>query len=426
MDSELLKRLIADQREEHQLKAAYIERTAEEKLNEFSKNKEIIVLTGVRRAGKSILLQHLREKNTEKDYYFNFEDERLVQFTANNFQLLQEVFIELFGLQHIFYFDEIQNIEGWEMFVRRLYNAGYKVYITGSNASLFSEELGTRLTGRYMTLSVYPFSFLELVKYRSSMLLEERILSTTQIGLVKNLFQQYYELGGFPDYIQYQQIDYLHALFEGILYRDIITRYKIPNPKPLKELIFYLASNCSKEMTYNALRKLLRIGSPSTVSEYCAYLESSYLCFFINRYNESVKVQMQSPKKVYFIDHALAKTIGFRFSEDRGRILENIVFIELKRRGLEIYYHKELKECDFILRRHGKIINAIQVCAVLTEKVTQQREIDGLLEAMNRYELREGLILTENEERFFTFEEKNTKTIKIIPIWKWLIQKESI
>lgn len=422
MTPELLKRIIKDQQEEASV-AKYIKRTAEESLLKFVKNKEIIVLTGVRRCGKSVLLHHLRKLNKESNYYFNFEDERLVTFTVSDFQLLQEVFIELFGLEKTFYFDEIQNIEGWELFVRRLYNGGNKIYITGSNATLFSEELGTRLTGRYIAQGIFPFSFYEYLGYRSPNIIDREIISTTDIGQIKKLLNEYCLQGGIPEYVKNKQIDYLHSLYESIIYRDIIARYKITNINSFKELVFYLASNCSKEITFNSLRKLLQLGSTTTVSDYCSYLEKSYLCFFVNRYDESVKAQMQSPKKVYFIDHVLAKIVGFRFSEDWGRIFENLVFIELKRRKFDIYYHKEKKECDFIARKNGIITHAIQVCHSFENAKTQEREIDGLLEALVRYNLSEGFILNNEKEEVINVT-KNDNKYKIImkPIWKWLLE----
>lgn len=423
MTPELLKQLVLDQRDDIMLPVDYVERSAEKQLNEFTKNREIIVVTGIRRCGKSVLIQQLRQTNRESDYYFNFEDERLIDFSVADFQLLQEVFIELFGLQKTYYFDEIQNIPDWELFVRRLYNAGNKIYITGSNASLFSEELGTRLTGRYIKIAIFPFSFQEFLQHKDATIFNKTVLSTTQTGQMKHYFRQYCEFGGFPEYIKYQQTDYLRSLFEGILYRDIISRYKLSNPKPIRELIYYLASNCSKEMTFNSLRKLLGLGSATTVSDYCSYLENGYLCFFVNRYSESVKIQMQSPKKVYFIDHVLAKTIGFRFSNDIGRMLENVVYIELRRRNFEVFYHHNIKECDFLIRKNGVIFTVIQVCKSLTEIKTRQREIDGLMEAMTCYALEEGIILTESEEDTFKIQQELNYTIKVMPIWKWLLNR---
>jgi len=307
------------------------------------------------------------------------------------------------------------------MFVRRLYNNGNKIYITGSNANLFSEELGTRLTGRYIPVSVYPVSFTEYLNYKNDSLIGSKPWSTTQIGQIKQLFSQYCIDGGIPEYIKHKRMDYLQALYESILYRDIIARYKLPNAILLKKLVFYLASNCSKEITYNSLKKLFEVGSSTTISDYCHYLENSYLCFTISRYSDSVKAQIQSPKKVYFIDPAISKMLGFKISEDFGRLIENIVFLELKRNNKEIYYHNESKECDFIIREGTKTVQAIQVCKEMHDPKTKQREIEGLMEALMRFSLSEGLIITGNEE-YVENVQMGDKTFKItvIPIWKWL------
>lgn len=418
----LLKLIIADQKKEEILPTTYFHRRIEEKLASFVTNKEIIVLTGIRRCGKSVLLHHIRNKAEERDYYFNFEDERLATFTSDHFQLLYEVFLEIFGEQKTFYFDEIQNIPGWEMFVRRLYNSGNKIFITGSNANLFSEELGSRLTGRYISLNIFPFSFYEYLLHEAHMLTGKQILNTQEIVKIKKRLNEFFTYGGIPEYSKNHQVDYLHSLYESILYRDIVARYKITNVSAIKQLVFFLASNCSKEVTYNSLRKFLGLGSSTTISDYCTYLENSYLCFFLNRYSTSVKAQQISPKKVYFIDHALANLLGFRFSEDRGRMLENIVFIELKRRNYRIFYHNENKECDFVLHEGNNIIEAIQVCVSLANPETKKREIDGLLDALDYHSLDHGYILTEFEE----YSETITKSgknyqIYIKPLWKWLI-----
>ena len=247
---DLLKLIISDQNE-GLIPADCFHRDEEKNLERLARNDEIIVLAGVRRSGKSVLLNTLREKRKEKDYYFNFEDERLVTFTVDDFQLLYQVFLEVFGEQKTFYFDEIQNILGWEMFVRRLYNSGNKIFITGSNATLFSEELGTRLTGRYIQLTVYPFSFHEYAQHALPTLLQKSILSTKEISQIKKLFNQYCHLGGIPAYVKNRETDYLQSLYESIIYRDIVARYKLADAETLKKMVFFLASNCSKETTYN-------------------------------------------------------------------------------------------------------------------------------------------------------------------------------
>ena len=420
MNSELLKQIIADQKEESYLLDSYVHREIEPKLQKLMNNQEIVVLTGIRRCGKSVLLQHIRGQLNESDYYFNFEDERLINFKAEHFQLLLETFIELYGVQETFFFDEIQNIPNWELFVRRLYNRGAKIYITGSNATLFSDELGSRLTGRYIQVNLYPYSFYEIGNNIDSKSFNSKNPSTTEIGMIKRIFNDYCRYGGFPAYLVYKQNEYLQSLYQSILHRDIVVRYKLGNDINLKKLIFQLASNCGKTITYNALRKTVGLSSATTISNYCHYLEKSFLCFFINKYSFSTKAQLQTPKKVYFIDHVLAKTIGFRISEDRGRMLENMVFLELKRLEHDVFYHKESKECDFVIHEKNRIVQAIQVCANLYDEDTQEREYAGLLEAMIQYNLKKGLIITENES--FTekiVQDNKTYTITIVPFWQW-------
>lgn len=425
LSPELLKRIILDQHEGQYWPPKYIQRTVEKKLYALQENQEIIVLRGVRRCGKSILLESVRRNyQNENDYYFNFEDERLVNFSSEDFEIFHQTLISLYGIQKRFFFDEIQNIPGWELFVRRMYNKGDKIYITGSNANLFSEELGTRLTGRYVSLTIYPISFAETSQFHFP--LDQQNFSSTDIGLLRGLFASYLEYGGIPSYIFNKNIDYLHSLYESIVYRDLIVRYKIGNPEALKKLIYYLASNCAKEISYSKLLGMINnngkvINSITTISEYCSYIENSFLCFFVNKYDESIKVQQQAPKKIYFIDHVLAKIIGFRANHDHGRMLENIVFLELKRRDFEIYYHKKVKECDFVLRRRNQTLEVMQVCSDVSDPFTKEREIAGLVEAMDEFSLSKGIIVTENEEQHETITMKDKQyDIAIVPIWKWL------
>lgn len=425
ISQDLLKRIILDQHEHNDWPDPYIPRTAEVKLNRLTQNKEIIVLSGVRRCGKSILLEYARKSQKDgNDYYFNFEDERLVAFGTEDFEALHQVLISLYGVQKNFYLDEIQNIPNWELFVRRMYNAGCKIYITGSNANLFSEELGTRLTGRYISLDIYPISFAEFSQ--TQVPIKKKDLSTTEIGVLRKRYAEYLELGGIPAYIKNQDTEYLRSLYESILYRDIVTRYRVQNPEALKKLVFFLASNCGKEMTLSKLLGMINnngeiIKSRTTISDYCSYLENSFLSFFVNQYDDNLKIQQQSPRKVYFIDHALAKILGFRTSEDRGRMLENIVFIELKRRGYDIFYHKGTKECDFIVREGVYTRQVIQVCEELYDPSTKEREISGLIEAMDKFSLSTGLIITENEEfsEILKINDRQYK-IEVVPVWKWL------
>jgi len=417
MDREVLKQVIADQKE-YQLPKTFFNRIQSHNIQKFVDDPNILIITGIRRSGKSTIQRILQQELSESDYYFNFDDERLINFKVQDFQMLLEIFIELFGKQAIFYFDEIQNIEGWERFVRRLYESGNKIFITGSNAKLLSKELGTHLTGRYIQLEVYPLSFREIIQHEYPEVLNKKVLSTDNIGIILHHFADYFKHGGIPEYFKFRKSEYLKDLYEGILYRDIVARYNISNERHLRELVYYFASNIGKEFSYTKLSETAGLSSPHTVSNYCTYLEKCYLCFFINRYSHSLKKQIQYNKKCYMIDPAMIRTIGFRVSEDKGRLLENVVFLHLKMQGQEIYFHKNKKECDFIIRKNNKIIQAIQVTLNLSDEKVKNREIDGLIDAMSTYGLQEGFIITENEERTLKTKEF---LIKIIPIWKWLL-----
>lgn len=420
MDKELLKQIITDQGKSGPT-SQLVTRAVYTEIPSFQNNPHIIIILGVRRCGKSTLLQVIRQHSKQQDYYLNFDDERLVQFELSDFQNLYDLFIEIYGEQQTFYFDEIQNIPEWERFVRRLHDTGHKVYITGSNAALFSQELGTRLTGRYIEVPMYPFSYHEFIQFHEPNLLQEKLLTSNQKGYLKHLLLDYIDTGGIPEYIFYKNKDYLNALYESIIYRDIVARYKISEVMPLKNLVFYLAGNVGKDISYNALKEPIGVKSATTVSDYCNYIKQSFLCFFINRFSHSLKKQFLYSKKVYFIDTALAKQVGFRTSDDKGRLLENIVFLELLRKKYEVYFHRDHKECDFIIRERGKITLAIQVCYTLQDKKTREREIAGLLEAMQAYQLSYGLILTWDEEQEKAYKDEEF-TIDIIPTYQWLLK----
>lgn len=400
-------------------------RTQFHNLPSFQNNPHIIIIMGIRRCGKSTFLQEIRASSQDSHYYINFDDDRLANFQLEDFQKLLEVFIELFGEQKIFYFDEIQNIPEWERFVRRLHDQGNKIFITGSNASLLSQELGSRLTGRYIPVTLYPFSFREFIawKHADSLLVKEP--NTVERSKIKGLFSEFITLGGFPEFLQYRQPQYFHSLYESIIYRDIMARYGA-NEKTLKSLVYYLVSQAGKEFSFNSLKKIVGVASASTISDYCGYIENSFLCFFVSRYDYSLKKQLHYAKKIYCVDQALAKAIGFRCSEDKGRLLENIVLIELLRRGNEVYFHKDKKECDFVVKSGQKIIAAIQVTTHLDSDKTRKREKEGLIEAMERYALSEGLILTENEKGQETIKiNGKPRLIQILPIWQFLTQTAS-
>jgi predicted AAA+ superfamily ATPase len=416
MDRNTIKSVIYDQQKLYAGKR-YVFR---ENISDFKKDKEIVILTGIRRCGKSRLLNHIRENNTEKDYFINFDDDRLISFSVDDFQKLYEIFIELFGEQNTFYFDEIQNIEGWESFVRRLHDNDNKVYITGSNATMLSRELGTRLTGRHYKFELFPFSFREFLLFQQFEYSEKDLFTTTGRAQLKSLFNEYFTKGGFPGYLDNDNKQYLKSLYSSIIYRDIMVRNKLTNEKEILELLLFLASNVSKLVSYNSLTKVINVKNPTTVKNYMEFTQNTYLIYLVNKYDASIKKQIQNPKKVYFIDTGFVRTIGFHTSDDHGRLLENLVFLDLKRRGKEIYYHKRKQECDFVIKEKNKITEAIQVSWSIYEESTKKREISGLIEAMEQYSLKQGLILTENEEESIHIDHYQ---INVLPVWKWLLMK---
>jgi len=364
-------------------------------------------------------LQEIRSTLSQNNFFLNFDDDRLIQFSVEDFQQLYEIFIEHFGTQTNFFFDEIQNVKGWERFVRRLRDNGSKVYITGSNASMLSKELGTHLTGRYYQKVLYPFSFPEFIKYKKRTYNSQDFFTTRGRAEIKQLFNEFFEKGGFPAFLQSGNRNYLKSLYESILYRDIIVRNGLTNEKELLELIYYLASNVSKAASYNSLAKVIGVKNATTVKKYLEFIQNTYLIFAVSKYDFSLKVQIQNPKKFYFIDLALVKELGFFISEDKGRLLENLVFIELKRRLKEVYYHNKIQECDFVIKEKLKIVEAIQVCWSVNNPETRAREIKGLTEALLAYNLKKGTILTDSEEENL---EINGLEIVIKPVWKWLLE----
>jgi len=361
------------------------------------------IISGIRRCGKSTLArQFLKHKNPI--YYTNFEDINLAEFELQDFLKLEEIFKEEMGLYGVFFFDEIQNIQGWEKYIRQLVDAGEQIIITGSNASMLSKELGTRLTGRHITKELYPFSYNEFLNLKND---KHSIF----------LFEEFLQKGGFPEFLKTNDNDILRNLFQDIYYRDIVQRNDIRNETAIKILLHYLLSNIGKETSYNKLRELIKVGSGNTISQFIDHFEQAYFLFSIKRFDYSIKKQLVNPKKIYCIDNGIIGTNSFSFSENKGRLLENSVFIEIKRKGHEIYYHKEKQECDFVIKEGADIIQVIQVCYELNND-NKQREIAGLTEAMTRFNLDKGLILTFDQEDELIIE--NKKAI-IMPVWKWLL-----
>ncbi len=398
LSKDVLKEIVASQKGELESADIGVER-------EILKNVDLriphaAILSGVRRCGKSTLLKQII-RSVKTFCYFNFEDQRALDFEISDFEKLNEIFKEKYGDCDFYFFDEVQNVQGWERFVRRMQDSGKKFVITGSNASLLSRELGTRLTGRHISYELFPFSYSEMLKL-------------TMKRPSRESLEFYIKNGGFPEFLKYGKIEVLQELLSNIIARDIVTRYGLKNAKMIKEIAIYLLTNVGKEFSLTKLTKHFSLGSVNTLKSYVSYFEDSYLLFTIPKFDYSYKKQVVNPKKAYSIDTGLSNANSASFSEDKGRALENTVFLGLRKKYKDVFYFRERGECDFLTRERGEITQAIQVCLELNED-NKQREISGLEEAMQKFGLKKGLIVTLDQE-------DRLGKIEIKPAWKWLLE----
>lgn len=376
----------------------FVERDYLKTLNPSSSHIEVIA--GIRRCGKSTMMRQIANRFYSKVAYFNFEDSRVFGFEVSDFSKLDEVI----GHEvEAYFFDEIQNVSGWEVFVRQLHERGAKVFVTGSNASLLSRELGTRLTGRYLSHEVFPFSYREYLLYFSFQ------------DTLEN-FKKYVQCGGFPEFLRDQNPEILQMLLKDILFRDIAVRYGIKNTHVLMDIALYLVSNIGKEVSFNGLRNTFNVGSPTTVSDYLSWMEDAYLLFYLPRFSWSAKSISKNPKKVYCIDTGFAKSNSLSFTKDEGRLLENLVYLNLRKKFQKLFYFRERQECDFVVFEGNSCKWLIQVCDTLHPD-NRDREINGLLEAMEFLKINTGYILTLNQNDQVVI---NEKTIIIQEVRKFL------
>jgi len=418
---EELKRIIMTQREEMDEflnRERLIEREVDEKrLLKFLQYPNILAILGVRRSGKSVLSWLLMRG--KKFGYINFFDERLLGFSPEDFEKLVQAFHELYGDLDYFVFDEIQSVQGWERFLSRV-RTSKRVIITGSSSNLLSGELSTVLTGRYVSFELYPFSFKEFLEFKGIKLEKNWMYSTKETAKVKKALEEYIKLGGFPEALKFGRI-YLQTIYKDIVEKDVLFRYKIRDIQALRELAKYLISNFSKEITYGKLKNLINIKDVHTVKNYVEYLERAYLIFQVRRFSFKLKSQMLSPRKVYAVDTGLINTVSFKFSENIGRLMENLVFLELLRRrsykfaDYEIYYWKDAKgEVDFVVKSENKVTQLIQVTYELN-KENFEREVAPLLKASKELKCKELLLITWDQE------DTTKEGVKIMPLWKWLL-----
>jgi predicted AAA+ superfamily ATPase len=419
MNKDRLKEIMFDQREVFNRQKHLIERNID--YDRYIRTGQVVIVSGIRRCGKSSLLFLFKQKMhlDDPEYcYFNFDDERILRET-DILEQLNLLHLEIYGTEPVFFFDEIQNIEGWEKFINRFYERGAKIFVTGSNARLLSSEISTSLTGRNQVLALYPFSFQEFLTFSDHKYNMSGLSSTQRAFLLKD-FNHYMSFGGFPLVIKETDLELVNAYFQDILYRDIISRFRLSQVNELRQIGLYFASNTGNIFSYSTIQKFSGIKSLSTIKDYLWYYEQSFLFFYLKKFDYSVKKQIMNPKKVFTIDPSFSNRLGFNFSVNMGKILENIVFLELLRKGKDIYYHSGKHECDFLVREGLKVTEAIQVTWIMSPE-NMDRELNGLAEAMNEHGLTLGLLITHDEENLIRFKDKQ---IRLLPCWKWLLQGE--
>ncbi len=409
--------LLIQKREiERMLKQKYIKREAVlKKIN----NDLIKVIMGPRRAGKSFFAVHMLNRSGTFGYV-NLDDEKLAD--VKDYDEIVNAVNSLYNDPEFLLFDEIQNLEKWELFVNRLQRQGNNLVITGSNSKLLSRELATHLTGRHLPINIFPFSFREYLNLDNNELTESEI---------KTRLSSYLTYGGYPEPLvkELDYKDYLSTLFQSIIYKDIIKRFRIRSAQAIDDLAVYLISNIGREFSYNTLSKVTKCKSVHTVEKYLNYLEESFIFFRVSRFSFKVREQRGSNKKIYCIDNGFVYAKAFKFSPDIGRLYENLVAIELKKLEMDglanIYYWKnpQQEEVDFVVKQGLKIKQLIQVCCDVDDIKTRKREVRALLKASRELNCKNLLVITrdyegEGESSWFGIKRK----VKFVPLWKWLLE----
>jgi predicted AAA+ superfamily ATPase len=360
-----------------------------------------LIVSGIRRCGKSTLLLQLLKSGNRPALYVNFEDPRLFGFELPDFRLLDSVIAE--SKSEALFFDEIQVVDRWELYVRQKLDEGFSVAITGSNASLLSRELGTKLTGRHITKELFPFSYCEFLAFKS-------------LPADAKSWKKYADTGGFPEFVKTGNADMLTALLYDIIARDIVVRHGIRDANALKRLAVYLISNVGAPVTAGKLQQPLGIKSTATILEYFSFLEDAYLVSFLPKFSYSAKAQLINPRKVYVIDSGIVSVASTSFTKNEGRKLENLVYWELRRRGYELYYFNESgRECDFVAMKNGQVAQVIQVCHELTPE-NAEREQRGLHEAMQFFGTANGVIVTSGQSDAYMH---NDKPVSVTPAYRF-------
>ncbi|MGC9157101.1 MAG: ATP-binding protein [Candidatus Micrarchaeia archaeon] len=423
MDKEALKVIIKEQEDmiRQKLSNEHII-TRDLDLRRYLSSNIALFILGVRHCGKSTLAMQLF--NGLKHGYINFDDERLLNMSAEDLNTVLLAFYELYGsdLDNII-LDEVQNVEGWELFVSRLRETK-RVIVTGSNSKLLSGELATRLTGRHIDATLFPFSFSEFLRYKNVEISD--VLTTQERATVNRLLLDYLQNGGFPEFFKYGRAA-LESIYSDIITKDIIQRHRIKQVEALRQLARFLVSNSSQEFTYSSLRRTLQMKNLITVTNWVKYLQEAYLIFVIEKFSYKLKEVAIAPKKAYAIDTGLVSMLGFNTDNLLSRLMETSVAIELKRRasqdGFEIYYWKgrSQRKVDFVIKAGNRVSQLIQVTRAASREEIKSREIENLIEASKELKCDDLLVITLDYEGREKIKESR---IAFVPLWKWLLKRQ--
>lgn len=426
--SNRLKDIVLDQKlkKEQSLSFQYIKRSKEPFAKKWLDSSLIKVVLGPRRAGKSIFSFMLLKDRPFM--YFNFDDEVLSSVGGITTDELMKELHAAYGQIKTILFDEIQNLPSWELFVNRLHRAGYNLVLTGSNAQLLSQELATHLTGRHMPIEILPFNFNEFLQAKKFQIDPEYGSLPQQRGELLNLMENYLLNGGFPE-VTINNINskgYLEVLFEALLFKDVVKRHGVRFSTQIANLAAHLTNNFARLYTVRKLLEVLNLKSVTTTEKYIKYLEEAYLIFSVLRYSPKSVERIKSPRKVYAVDNGFISAKAVQHSPDKGKLMENLVFTELVKRGAkpdrELFYYKTRndREVDFVLKNGYLVVELIQVCYESINPDVEQREIKALVEAGGELGVKKLTVLTWDEKREVR---KNDMTIHFIPLWEWLTEE---
>ena len=414
-----MKNVLLNQRQERDnlLSHPYLSRHSKYAFDELLLNKQIKLITGPRRSGKSTqALLMLRGKNFA---YLNFDDNALL--SRWNEEVVMAMLDDVYPAYDYLLLDEVQNLDNWDLWVSKLYRNGVNMVITGSNAKLLSSEMATVLTGRYIQVEMLPFSLAEVFEWNGMNL---GAVSDEDAVRALRMMDDYLRNGGYPETVEARSITqgYLSTLFDSIVWKDVAKRHRVRNVNDLNNLAMYLVSNFCNPLSYNSVAMDLGFASVATTKKFMGYLNEPYLFFYLSRYNNKLKLMKNAPQKVYLVDNGFVSAKAFSLSDNLGRLLENQVFVELLRRGYNtersLFYYRSRndKEVDFVTRDGNRIESLIQVCYDLSSPKTEKREVDSLIECAAELQCDRLVIVTWGEERVI---EKNGYRIEVMPVRKW-------